>query len=388
MLKSWAGRVDPQVVFFPIFVFFVGAGFILRPTPVWAMVYYAGVLPAFFAFLWARRGTLSLCDPGLVLSLAMMVWFGLTLVWGIDQTPKRVAKFVFSIPVNFSFLAVGWVFFTTAEERFLTRLYRVIPIVAVVNAVISIVIFFANGAGGRLHGWAETRHPILGADVMCVALVFCLHGWYSEPDRRWRTACLLAGLTCAGFVLLTGSRGPFLAMVAAVVCYLIQVRPRAVVVLAAVAGILAVGVAVWVPEVVAFATTNLDRDSYRLMIWNETLDLVRLRPWLGYGAANVHEFVEPSITFPHSIYMSSLYYAGSIGLGLVLGFFGFFGWRAWFVEDRELRAFLVALMLVPAVAGLTDIGQFIKSPSEVWYILWLPVVTVLGLSRRTRVGKI
>lgn len=388
MLKSWVGKLDSEVAFGSIFVVFFGAGFLLRPTPVWAMVYYAGFLPAFFALLWSRRGTDAVRDPGVVLNLAMMAWFGLTLVWGLDQTPARVAKYAFSIPVNFSIVVAGLVFFSTAEEKYLTGIYRVIPVMAAVNALIAIAMNLPHGFDVRLEGWAETRHPILGADVISVALVFCLRGWHAEARWPWRATCVAAGLLCVVFVLLTGSRGPFLAMAAAVVCYLIQVRPRMVVSLAAIAGLLAAAAVLFMPELVSFVTANVNRDTYRLAIWQETLALVRLRPFIGYGAANVHEFVNPWITFPHSIYMSSLYYAGAIGLGLVLALLGYCGWRAWKIDDRAVRAFASALMVVPVVGGLTDVGQFIKSPSEVWYILWLPIVAVLGLSRRTRAGKI
>jgi len=388
MPKFMAGRLDPQVAFFPVFVAFFGLGFILRPTPVWALVYYVAVMPTFFMLLWSRRGEFSFRDPALGLILALMVWFGLTLSWGLDQTPKRVLKYMFSIPVNASLVAAAYIFFAHAEERFLTPLFRAISVAAVITTLISIILMGDSLGGERLTGWAETRHPILGADVMSVAFVVCLHRAFEDANTIWRRWGAVAAVFCVVFVLLTGSRGPLLALFAAMVCFLVQVRPRAVLILGGGIAVLAALAVPFFPGVVNFAQENLMRNSYRLEIWEETLELVSQRPLLGYGAANVHTFVDPSITFPHSIYMSSLYYAGVAGLLAVLSLFGVTFWRAWSIENRSTRAFVTAMMVVPMVAGLTDIGQFIKSPSEVWYILWLPILTVLGVSRRAaRLGS-
>src|SRR3546814_4472953 len=51
--------------------------------------------------------------------------------------------------------------------------------------------------------------------------------------------------------------------------------------------------------------------------------------------------------------------------------------RAW---NSNHRPFLISLLSVPAIAGLTDLGQAIKSPSEEWFILWLPALIVAAKS--------
>lgn len=390
MQNSWAGNLRSGEAFFTAFVAFLACGFLLRPNPVWAFVYYAAVLPTFAALLWHRRAEISLRDPSLGIALAAIGWFGLTLSWGIDQPPAKIPRYLISVFVNASFVLAAYLFFLWGAPFWRMATQRVISVSAAANSLISMILFafehpgvFGLGeyTGVRLEGWAETRHPILGANVMCIALVLALSGLLSEPQRGWRVAHGATAALCVLFVFATGSRGPFLAMLAAASGFLILSRRFAVLAILGGAAVLGALAVVLVPGGMEFVVGNLERNSFRLDIWREAVGLAAQRPWLGYGAANAHWFVLPKITFPHSLYVSALYYGGVVGLGLVLAMLVSVATRAW-RSGGEDRALFLALLTVPVVGGLTDIGQFVKSPSELWYILWLPVAAILGTTRR------
>lgn len=386
--KSVAGRIFSGEAFSAAFTVFLLGGFLLRPNAVWAFIYYAAVLPTFLALAWRRRGAVSFADPALGWAFLAIAWFGLSLTWGIDQPPGKASRYLVSVVVNSTFVLCAYAFFAGAQVRWLTLLQRLLPLAAAANAVIAFAVSFSAGSGGellsqRLSGWAETRHPILGADVMCIALMFALHRITHETAAPWRMAAVAAMALGVSFVLATGSRGPLLALVAGTACFIALSCPRRfpVVAIGAVAALAAAYALV--PGAAEFQHANLERNSYRLEIWREVIDLAQQRPLLGYGAANSHWFVRPDITFPHSLYMSALYYAGIVGLGLVIGLFGIAAVRAW-RDGGDNRPLLLALLAVTVVAGLTDVGQFVKSPSELWYILWLPLTLIFGLSRRKR----
>jgi O-antigen ligase len=110
-----------------------------------------------------------------------------------------------------------------------------------------------------------------------------------------------------------------------------------------------------------------------LEIWNSAWDYIQQRPVLGYGAASGGTFAQ-SWTFPHSLYLSTWYYSGIIGLILVISLFATLLYGALRIPDTANRGFVLSLLSVPAVAGITDLGQAIKPPSEEWYIIWLPVI--------------
>ena len=57
--------------------------------------------------------------------------------------------------------------------------------------------------------WAETRHPILGASIIGVCVILAA-GRMLQGRTTWLSAAMvLAGLT---FIVLTGSRGPLIAI--------------------------------------------------------------------------------------------------------------------------------------------------------------------------------
>jgi hypothetical protein len=86
------------------------------------------------------------------------------------------------------------------------------PIVAgAANAALSILLYFYKiPLDWRLEGWAKTRHSILGALAIGVCGLFALDR--APHERQNRGPCLVAAALCLGFILLTGSRCPMVAI--------------------------------------------------------------------------------------------------------------------------------------------------------------------------------
>src|SRR3546814_15202141 len=89
------------------------------------------------------------------------------------------------------------------------RLVTWLPMAATCNALISMVLFYGiqgQELGVRLTGWAETRHSILGSDIMAVTVVlslFCILSSSNVRERFFYSAMLIPQFL---FIFLVGCR--------------------------------------------------------------------------------------------------------------------------------------------------------------------------------------
>jgi O-antigen ligase len=363
---------------------FVAAAFLLPTGPAYSLVFYALVVaPAVAASvnlparLTPARLTPARLDPGTALASLLILWSGLTLIWGQDDGHRSV-RFAVDTLMTLVFLAAMLGGLATPGQR--DRLCTVLIWAGAANAMFSIAIGFAfPQPSERLHGWGATSHPILGASVMGLAYLAALCRTLTRPEQwgRYLAACAAMAL----FILFTESRGPMLAVFASTLflCAAGPWRWRALGRLAALAvawRLLPAGMRQHQAAVMVARGS-----SHRFEIWHRTLELIGQRPLAGHGlAANLDM---PGITFPHDMYLSVLFYSGAVGFALFAGLAGFVCLRLW--QGRTTQGWaradwlwLVAIWMNALLAGLTDLGQITKGPGPMWFIFWLPVGLVLA----------
>ncbi len=359
---------------------FIASAFVLPSGPAYSLVFYALVLlPA----LAATADMPLLRQPGSMIGGLLILWSGLTLIWGHDDG-HRSMHFAIDSVMTMVFLAAMLGGLNTAEQR--TRLATVLIWVGAGNAALSLVMGFAFPQHtDRLHGWGATSHPILGASVMSVCYLTALNRTLTQ--RRLWGAHLAAAVVMAFFVLMTESRGPLIAVSSATLflCVAGPWRWRAL-------GTLAGAVAVYrlLPQGLRDHQTALlvERgSSHRFEIWRHTLDEIFQRPITGHGlAANLD--MPGGVTFPHDLYLSVLFYSGVVGFVLFVALAGWVTWQLWRTrvaadtavpgKNRADWLWLVALWMNTLLCGLTDLGQITKGPGPLWFIFWLPVGLVLA----------
>ncbi len=366
-----------------LFVGFLIGGYILAPNPVWALVFYVALAPL---SVWGLiRGHIRRPPMNGVVVIGMVVigWFWMSLVWGSDQPVRQIVKYVGAGPSNLVFFLTGVSFFTTADVAWRRRFACGLALAGGANALVSILGYLhAHPSGARLTGYAETRHSILGAAVLSIAALHALHLF--AGSSRWRErflwgACVALAFT---FVGLSGSRGPAISLGLATLA-MTGLRRRRIAVAMLTAAMVSVGAAWYIDGFREWALDSLARPSLRPEIWRDTLTLVSQKPLLGYGVGSQRLLSADNATFPHSIYLSALFYGGAVGLVLLLALLASAIRRALKLPDRRDRALCAGLLLVPIVNGITDIGQAIKPPEAIWYILWVPLMIAAGTGTRS-----
>jgi O-antigen ligase len=360
---------------------FVAAAFLLPNEPSFALVFYVAVLPCLIARLVAARGV-ALTDAAQILAVCLVVWSGLTLLWGTDDG-HRSWRFAGDTAATLGFVLA--MLLTLGDRVMRARLGTVLVAAGAANAVFSIAVFvITHPVFPRLRGWGATTHPILGAAVMATAALTALsRALVPAAPRRIRALNVAAFAVMAVFILMTESRGPLLAGLIGMLllCAASVWRVRALMSFVALA-------ALW------FSLPRAAREhgeavlvqrgsSHRFQVWDYTLGLIRDRPLFGHGlAANLHLDVGDKITFPHDLYLSLLFYSGIVGFLIFVAMAALLTWRLmpwrWAAGWRDPEwAWLAALWLNLLVVGLTDLGQITKGPGPMWFIVWLPVGLLL-----------
>jgi len=269
------------------------------------------------------------------------------------------------------------------------------------SATVSALVGIAGYLGGQLNDGVRVaalpdQDPAQYAAVLLPALVFSL---YELIDGRWLLVSMsTAAITMIG-ILLSGTRGAWLAVAVVGVLFILPHlrRRRRVAAAGALAGI--VVVAALIPGVVDFVgeragTAISTGGSGRTDIWTVGLAIVASEPVTGVGYANFPVAFTPQIVretaladdtgvnrAPHNVILSNLAELGPIGLALMLLFIVPLLVRpGWGPDATVIQACLVALATSAMFLDILD------NRKQVW--LLLGIAAGLQYLARARDGTI
>jgi O-antigen ligase len=373
---------------------FTAAAFALPTEAAFSLVFYVCVMPMalLIPVVAARatpppppcgegRGGGAAPRTGLVLALALILWSALTLLWG-EGDPLRSQRYLLATAATACFVLASW------QVRVLPNIHQhIAKLLICAGSANAAFVLISNAPallrGDRILGWGITRQPILGGSVMAMAGLTAL----AQLSPRWpantggparialqQAACLAAIAVISAFMLAMQSRGPLVGFTG---------------------GALLLGWMLWrwhillaAPAFFVSLASPMLRDtadhmllqrgtSHRLEIWAAAWRQIRERPIFGHGlAANLP--IGPT-GFPHSLYLSLLFYSGAIGLLLFAALAAVVTLRLVRAPPGPIRAWVLGLWANALLAGLTDFGQITKGPGPLWFILWLPIQLALSL---------
>jgi O-Antigen ligase len=207
-----------------------------------------------------------------------------------------------------------------------------------------------------------------------------------------QTFVWLTGATEIGLlILLTQSRGP-IGTYAICLAFSFLAFPRLRPLAARMAFVLGIaclllmllyGLSAAVEAGIAFVDGMVTRgDSYRVELWTMTVQEILTSPLSGHGIAA--RLSDPVAYAPHNLFLATAYYFGVPALVLLV--VALVSLAAQVARSRSADnqlAVLAGILLMHAVLSvLTDHGAFIKGPSPLWMIFWLPVAMAIATTTR------
>ena len=257
----------------------------------------------------------------------------------------------------------------------------------------SLLAVFAAAASGllpfgtRFAGFGIAAHPIIGSTLYGVALLLCTFVLLPRSrDRRARLAWLAVILLCAAFMLLSGSRGPLLALAAALVVGLAVADRRLALGLVV---LMAAGIALGV--VADFRPVELlyeRAESGHFGIWQQALAAIAEQPWLGHGSlADLgFETRHGPARSPHNLLLANQLYGGLPATLLLAALLAATAWQAWLARRAGQPIYLV-LLAFGLVAALFDSRSLVQNLGREWITLWLPIGLLAAQEALRRSGK-
>ena len=245
----------------------------------------------------------------------------------------------------------------------------------------------------RLFAMGRLNNPVISALSYGSALCLCLSSIAISKERGLRIIVGLVFVALLLAILLTGTRGAWIGLFAAMVCvlFLREWNSRkqlafSLSILCAAPVVLVAGLAYF-----DFADAILARSfSFRPEIWTATLGEWREAGLLfGAGIHSVIDLRIPPNNFhhPHSIYLSTLYYGGILGLFLFVALI--LKVLTVLVRSSATNEAKYALpLLVFGLVTLTfDGDKIIEKVNFLWLCFWLPIALGLVAQRQSSLQR-
>ena len=309
------------------------------------------------------------------LLLALLTWAALSTLWTVAEAPLKELKRVVYVALFLAF------FLILAELRsaFVWKGLGLAFVALALSCPVSFYLFYVQGMNpleARLDGMGQAGHPILGAYVMALAVMWGLQFIPRQPWQRLVWAGLISVLIA--FVVLGQSRGAMLALALALLSMPLWNGGRIAWLVALITCALAVvGAVMFMPFI-------LQRGfSYRPEIFASSVQMIMDNPWLGLGVGADYRVY--TANFPdgfdhsHNAFTHAAIELGIPGLLLWSGLWLAAFRVAWLERFSWEGRLLLSSLLVSFVALQFDAASLWDSPRAEWFVTWLPIGLAMAL---------
>ena len=357
-------------------LFWSVAGVLLTPS----MKFYTWLMTAFvylpcIYLLIKRFGDFREMVQGrreLWLFLVLFSWSVISLSWsGTDENYLTLIK----RELFFLSLVLGWVVWGRIFNRQLQSMLIIWGAMAGVYALVSIIAFPMRDLP-RIYGFGSFMdNPNPAGYTIGFLLVLSCTWW---PQRLWARLAWAALQACSlSFVIMTGSRGPLVSLVAvAGVVMLVGGRPLY--------RMLAVTLVIAAVCLFMFEPSLLQRgDSERLGLIKNALELIPQHPWLGIGLSANYAVSAGGAIFDHchNFVLDTALQYGVIFTALWVFLWGWVGLRAWRCRDQTLGMAVLLAWVFASVALQFDVFTLFGRARAMWMVVWVPFLLSLCLSK-------
>lgn len=358
-------------------LFFVGNRNVLH-----RIVYILFSVPTLFLLCMRPRELKDLLREPLVIAfVAFSAWALTSLLW--SPAPSADTD-LFKRPLNTFMLFGGCGLLLHYRNELFKPMFFSAAVIALVVSLGNLVAFAKGYSPGMrmIGGLGALDNPLLSSHLFGFFTVYWLYVCMTTQRMKvlWFSVPALAIMTAA--VLATGSRTALVALTLTVLWLSFVSRNRRAAMLFAGLVLGAAGLLLFFPEMITGRGS-----SFRLELWTMTLQLIAEHPWIGHSYdSELYLTVSDGYQLrePHSFALGVLYYVGIIGFipwAFMLGWALYKG-----LKERAQPLFILAssLLAYGIGAGLTEGGGILSRPKEHWFLLWIPLAIITGLSLAQR----
>lgn len=323
-------------------------------------------------------------EPLVVAFLAFCAWALTTLLW--SPHPSGDSN-LFKVPLQTFMLFSGCGLLLHYRNELFKPIFFSAAVIALVVCLCNLVAFVKGFEPGMrmIGGLGALDNPLLSSHLFGFFCVYWLYVCITTQRLKVLlfSAPALAIMTLS--ILATGSRTPLVALTLAAVWIAFVSRNRRSALMIATLVLGAAALLLFYPEAITERGS-----SYRFELWGMTLQRIAEHPFLGHSYDSELSLIVDGYELmePHSFALGVLYYVGIIGFipwvfmlgcGLYTGF-----------KQRAQPLFLLAssLLAYGIGAGLTEGGGILSRPKEHWFLLWIPLALIAGLSIAKRRGSL
>ncbi|ROM49827.1 polymerase [Pseudomonas poae] len=316
-------------------------------------------------------------EPLAIAFLAFSAWALTSMLWSPESTNDTD---LFKRPLNTFMLFGGLGLLLHYRYELFKPIFFSAAVIALVVCLCNLVVFAKGYQPGTrmIGGRGALDNPLLSSHVFGFFCVYWLYVCMTTPRLKvlWFSVPALAIMTMA--VLATGSRTPLVALTLAILWMTFISRNRRSALFIAGLTLGAIGLLLFYPDAIIGRGSSL-----RIELWNMSLQRIAEHPWIGHSYDS--ELYLPlaagyQMREPHSFALGVLYYVGIIGF---IPWIFMLGWGLYkSLKERAQPLFILAssLLAYGIGAGLTEGGGILSRPKEHWFLLWIPLAIIAGLS--------
>lgn len=385
-LKNKVPLEKLYLFFFTMFLFF--SALLCMSTRTNNLFHISGIL---FVIAFAISPTLRskiLAKMNLVVGISTIaifaIYYAISNFWGGNaETTRSAFTHGFYLVVYMTILVT-----MLEDERYRHRAIMAVIAGLTALAVYTLLTDFSQIA--HMRTLSETNPgPTNVIDLAGYCGIGCLLSFILFKEKN-KPVYLIPVLPLFTLMLLTQSRGPFIAMIASlIILFHVRTMIRKHLIISATVVIALVLILTYteIGEQFLMRFEALHQQSgLRFSIWHHAFEEVKSNIWFGKGFAYDLNFINYSgehITTTHSIYVGALLKGGIVGLSLFL-IIAAYGLRcAWFKFFNNYR--LEAALFLFSLIFMLSQGMFIiNNPRESWILFWLPLAVVISNTRLKR----
>lgn len=333
---------------------------------------------ALLAFPGGHHAALS--DPRVIVALVLIAWLGASPLWS--------GSFDWQYPGYAALLATFVAGFMMAEKKYPALIDWVITVTilaAAISAAVSVYLFYFIDYNpldekDRLFALGRNYQPTISAISYSIPLVMAAARLAFQKQPMVRAGYVVALVPLIWAVALTGTRGAWLGLGAALVASAIILFPMSWRLrgIAAAGLVAALAAGVGIAMALGFDDYILRRStSFRPEIWGATIERITAGNWLLGNGINVSAAVNwQHLRFDHahSIYLSTMFYGGVVGFGLLMVLLAMSGLPLVRKAMSERHAIAFATLAFAVITLAVDGNRLIAKVDHLWIAFWLPLM--------------